>query len=187
MRRLIILMIAVVAACTLLALSVDAATATKKQATMSRTTGTHKAMGTTHGKVIVHRRTVMRHPAVRRAAIRHRVAVVHHKRMAAVRRGAGPKWVCHRVYPHKRVARVSRVRAGAGPTCPAPIVNVPQQAAPVVNVPQQPAPVVNVAAPPPGVGITTDQCNIYVVQGDQLLVIDKNTMCVVKKTTLGSQ
>ena len=88
---------------------------------------------------------------------------------------------CRRHYRHHRPAQAAR---GPMVTCPAPVVNVPQQAAPVVNVPQQAAPVVNVAAPPPGVGITTDSTSIYIVRGNQLMVLDKCTFEVKKTVTL---
>lgn len=69
-------------------------------------------------------------------------------------------------------------------TCPAPVVNVPAQAAPVVNVPQQAAPIVNVPPFPPTVGITMDSCNIYIVKGDNLLILDKNTYCLKQTVPL---
>lgn len=106
------------------------------------------------------------------------------KRKAMSARSArGPKVVCYtpKARKAKRVVRRSRpatVARGPSVTCPAPVVNVPQQPAPVVNVPEGPAPVVNVAAPPPGVAVTVDNCNIYIVQGSQLMVLDKNTYCL---------
>lgn len=112
------------------------------------------------------------------------------KSSMAARRGSGPytyqtksgaKWRCYKVAPKAKRARVSRpARVARGPmvTCPTPVVNVPQQAAPVVNVPQGPAPVVNVPPFPPTVGVTVDNCYIYVVQGDKLMVIDKNSYCL---------
>jgi hypothetical protein len=127
-------------------------------------------------------------PTMSKPAIKHKVST-------AAKKGKGPaiskkakchkvtKWVC----PKKRTVRRSRpAMAARGPVvnCPAPVVNVPQQPAPVVNVPQQPAPVVNVPAPPPTVGITTDNCFIYVVRGDQLMVFDKNTYCLKKTVPL---
>jgi len=36
-------------------------------------------------------------------------------------------------------------------------------------------------------GITVDNCYVYVIRGNELLVIDKNTLCVSKKTTLSSE
>lgn len=83
----------------------------------------------------------------------------------------------------KVVKKATPARAARGPvvTCPAPVVNVPQQAAPVVNVPAQPAPVVNVGPMPPTVGITVDDCSIFIVRENQLIVLDKNTY-EVKKT-----
>lgn len=103
------------------------------------------------------------------------------RKLIAARMARGPKWVCHRVRRHIRKARPATIARGPiinVPQAPAPVVNVPQQAAPVVNVPQQPAPVVNVPAFPPGVAVTVDNCNIYVVQGNQLMVFDKNTFCL---------
>jgi len=95
----------------------------------------------------------------------------------------GVRYRCYPVRKHiRRAARPATV--ARGPVCPAPVVNVPQQAAPVVNVPQQPAPVVNVPAFPPTVGVTVDNCNIYVVQNDQLMIIDKNTYCLKQSVPL---
>jgi hypothetical protein len=65
--------------------------------------------------------------------------------------------------PRKHVP--AGIARGPRVLCPAPVVNVPQQAAPVVNVP----------APEPTVGVATDNCNIYIVRGNQLTVVDKNT------------
>lgn len=136
MRRLMILIVAVLISCSLMVSTADAATPTRK---------------------------------------------------TAIQRKSGCKVKCRTVCPTtKRAVRRAPVRKGAGPVCPAPVVNVPQQPAPVVNVPQQAPPVVNVAAPPPGVGITTDECYIYVVKGDELMVIDKKTMCVVKRSSLST-
>ncbi len=92
------------------------------------------------------------------------------------------KMHCRRVRHHK--AKPAQAARGPVVTCPAPVVNVPQQAAPVVNVPQQAAPVVNVAAPPPGVGITTDNTSIYIVRGNHLMVLDKCTFEVKKTVNL---
>ena len=100
------------------------------------------------------------------------------------RSARGPKWHCYRVKRHVRKARAASVARGPAITCPAPVVNVPQQAAPVVNVPQQAAPVVNVPPFPPTVGVTVDSCNIYIVQGDQLMVLDKNTYCLKQSVPL---
>lgn len=75
----------------------------------------------------------------------------------------------------KRMARPARYARGPVVNCPAPVVNVPEQAAPIVNVPQQPAPVVNVPPSPPTVGITVDNCSIFIVRENQLIVLDKNT------------
>jgi len=108
---------------------------------------------------------------------------VHHKMMKKAA-AAGPGWVCKRVHRHhKMVKKATPARAARGPmvTCPAPVVNVPQQAAPVINVPAQPAPVVNVGPMPPTVGITVDNCSIFIVRENQLIVLDKNTY-EVKKT-----
>lgn len=94
--------------------------------------------------------------------------------------------VCKPVRHVRHVRHVKRAvapRRGAGPT----VLSCPKAPAPVVNIPQQAPPVVNVAAPPPGVGITTDDCSIFIVQGDQLMVLDKNTLCLKKKTTLSGQ
>lgn len=100
------------------------------------------------------------------------------KRMAKPARVAkGPKCPIR----HKRHARPARVARGPMVTCPSPVVNVPQQAAPVVNVAPGPAPVVNIPALPPTVGITVDNCMIYIVRENQLMVLDKNTF-EVKKT-----
>ncbi len=108
------------------------------------------------------------------------------KTSVMAKKGAGPKvtkktkcyrvtkWRCPTKHKAKRYARPAHIARGPVVNCPAPVVNVPQQAAPIVNVPQQPAPVVNVAAPSPTVGITVDNCNIYIVRGDQLTVIDKS-------------
>ena len=87
----------------------------------------------------------------------------------------------------KRVAKPAAVGRGPIVNVPAqaaPIINVPAQAAPIVNVPEQPAPVVNVAAPPPTVGITTDNTMIYIVRGNQLMVLDKCTYEVKKTMSL---
>lgn len=95
--------------------------------------------------------------------------------------------------PKKKVVRPSTpARAARGPVAPvvhvpqqpAPVVNVPAQPAPVVNVPAQPAPVVNVAPSPPTVGITVDNCSIYIVRENQLIVLDKNTYCLKKSVPL---
>ena len=82
----------------------------------------------------------------------------------------------HKTHKMKRVSRPARYARGPVVTCPAPVVNVPQQAAPVVNVPQGPAPVVNVPPMPPTVGITVDDCSIYIVRENQLMILDKNTL-----------
>ena len=88
-----------------------------------------------------------------------------------------------RVYRHRIVRKARPARRARGPivTCPAPVVNVPQQAAPVVNVPQQPAPVVNV---PPSSAIATDANNIYILRGNQLTVLNKCTYECIKSVTL---
>lgn len=102
---------------------------------------------------------------------------------ARIARGPACKAVKHTYYKMtckpkmrtKRASRPARLARGPSVTCPAPVVNVPQQAAPVVNVPQGPAPVVNVPPSPPTVGITVDNCNIYIVRENQLMILDKNT------------
>ena len=82
------------------------------------------------------------------------------------------------------MARPARAARGPAVTCPAPVVNVPQQAAPIVNVPQQPAPVVNVPANPPSTAISVDSCNIYIVRNNQLTILDKNTYQVKQTVPL---
>lgn len=92
----------------------------------------------------------------------------------------------------KTVRRSTPARAARGPVAPvvhvpqqpAPVANVPAQPAPVVNVPAQPAPVVNVPPSPPNVGITVDNCSIYIVRENQLMVLDKNTYCLKKSVPL---
>ena len=137
-------------------------------------------------------------PTLSTPAAKHRVS-------AAAKKGAGPKyarkaastkygtkakcrkvtrWVCPKKSAVRRTARPAAAARGPVVNCPAPVVNVPEQPAPVVNVPQQPAPVVNVPSPPPTVGITTDNCFIYIVRGDQLMVFDKNTYCLKKTVPL---
>jgi hypothetical protein len=175
MRRWVIVLAVVFALSVFAAILADAATTTKMPAkskaavkakcptTAKSSTATKHWKGTTKHK---------------------KHAVAKHKMSAAAKKARGPmyttkcrkvsKWVCPKKHRVKRMARPARIARGPAVTCPAPVVNVPQQAAPVVNVPQQPAPVVNVPASPPTVGITTDNCFIYIVRGDQLMVIDKN-------------
>lgn len=93
---------------------------------------------------------------------------------------------CPMRHHRARPARYARGPIVNCPTPPAPIVNVPQQAAPVVNVPQGPAPVVNIPPNPPGVGITTDSTMIYIVRGNELMILDKCTYEVKKTVTLES-
>lgn len=159
MRRLWIVLAVVFATSLYTAAGVQAAKATTKQKLRHYVSSKHKVTAASSAK-------------------KHKAAVM------AARTAKGPKWVCHRVV--KRHVRKAPARAARGPmvTCPAPVVNVPQQAAPIVNVPQQPAPVVNVAAPSPTVGITVDDCNIYIVQGSQLMVLDKTTYAIKQSVPL---
>lgn len=116
-------------------------------------------------------------PAMKSKTTQHKATM----KSKPARTARGP--VC-KVKHRKKVARRSmpaRVARGPMVTCPAPVVNVPQQAAPVINVPAQAAPVVNVPPAPPTVGITVDNCSIFIVRENQLTVLDKNTY-EVKKT-----
>jgi|GEM_PF-2926189 len=126
MRKLLIILVAVIAASLVLTAVVQAAQCTTKP-------GIHKNAKMTH-----------------KATVAHKAKMVKHCKAMPARAARGPRFAC-----------------------PAPVVNVPAQAAPVVNVPSQPAPVVNVAAPPPGVAVSSDYNNIYVLRGDQLYVLDK--------------
>ena len=88
--------------------------------------------------------------------------------------------VCRPVRRHVRRAPV-----GAGPVV-RPVVNVP---APTVTCPN---PQVNVAAPNvtfppvnvPTVGVTVDDCNIYIVRENELLVLGKTDMCLKRRVPL---
>jgi hypothetical protein len=119
---------------------------------------------------------------VKRHMVKRYMLMKRHAKAAGFARG--PKWRCYRVKRFVRHARPARVARGPIVTCPAPVVNVPQQPAPVVNVPQQAAPVVNVPAFPPTVGITVDTCNIYIVQGNQLMILDKTTYALKQTVPL---
>lgn len=157
MRRLWILLAVVFATSLLTTAGLEAATTTKRSG--SKITAKQKAAATKWAKSSKRTST-------------------------AASRARGPKWRCYRVSTTARRARPAAAARGPVVTCPAPVVNVPQQAAPVVNVPQQAAPIVNVPPNPPTVGVTVDNCYIYIVQNDQLMVIDKNTYCLKKTVPL---
>jgi hypothetical protein len=164
MRKLWIVLAAVFATSLLMTAGVDAA----KYSTKSK--AHHKVTAKMHCKTMMHHK------------------MMHHKKMMKkaipAKAARGPVWVCKKVYRHhKMIRRAKAAGVARGPmvTCPAPVVNVPQQAAPIVNVPAQAAPVVNIPASPPTVGITVDSCSIFIVRENQLIVLDKNTY-EVKKT-----
>ena len=165
MRKLWIVLAAVFAASVFMTAGVDAAKYPIKYKARHYVAAKHRAS------------TTMHHKLMRRAM--HLKMI---KKAVAARTARGPAWVCKRVYRH-HLRRSMAARAARGPivTCPAPVVNVPAQAAPVVNVPAQPAPVVNIPPSPPTVGITVDNCSIFIVRENQLIVLDKNTY-EVKKT-----
>lgn len=79
------------------------------------------------------------------------------------------------------VTRYVHVPAAAGA---GPVVNVPQQPAPIVNVPQQPAPVVNIPPTPPNTAVTVDSNFIYIIRDNQLLILDKNGLCLKQSVML---
>lgn len=81
----------------------------------------------------------------------------------------------------KVVTRYVPVPAAAGA---GPVVNVPQQPAPIVNVPQQPAPVVNIPPTPPNTAVTVDSNFIYIIRDNQLLILDKNGLCLRQSVML---
>lgn len=110
--------------------------------------------------------------------VRHKVTVKH--------RMTTKKKMAVRCPVKKKRSMPARTARGPMVTCPSPVVNVPQQAAPIVNVPQQPAPVVNIPPEQPGVGVTTDAANIYVVRGNQLIILDKRCYEVRNTVTLPS-
>lgn len=86
----------------------------------------------------------------------------------------------------RRVARVAQpAKVAAGPVVKAPVINVPAcPACPqaVVNVPQQPAPQVFA----PQTAITTDDCYVYIVRDNDMLVLDKNTFCLKSRIALNN-
>jgi|GEM_PF-1257377 len=180
MRRLWIVLAVVFATSLYAAAGVQAATTgTTKSKLTHKMTAKQKVMAAKWAKS--HKKSSLAARKARGPMWKSHVVKRHAKAASFAR---GPKWRCYRVTKHVRHAKPARVARGPILTCPAPIVNVPQQAAPVVNVPQQPAPVVNVPAFPPTVGITVDACNIYIVQGNQLMILDKNTYCLKKTVPL---
>jgi len=170
MRRLWIVLAAAFALTTLVAVGGQAATGTKSKSgkMTSKQKATAKVWATSKSSAA---RTA-RGPAVKK----------NRKPSSYTRYSNGTKYRCYRVKPVRRVARrVSKPATVArGPA--APVINVPQQPAPVVNIPQQPAPVVNVPPCPMTAGVTVDECYIYIVQNNQLMVIDKKSYCL--KTTV---
>lgn len=92
------------------------------------------------------------------------------------------KVVCRRV--HKKARRIVRpARMGAGPAIK-PVVNCPAVTCPN---PQVNVAAPNVTCPPvnvPTVGITVDDCNIYIVQENELLVLGKNDFCLKRRVSL---
>lgn len=179
MRRLWIVLAVVFAMSIFATAGVQATTGTTKSKARYHVTSKKKLMAAKwirhHRKGSMAARTA-RGPMIKKF-LKKRAAM--HARFAK-----GPKWRCYRVKTHVRRARAARVARGPMVTCPSPIVNVPAQAAPVVNVPQGPAPVVNIPAFPPTVGVTVDSCNIYIVQGNQLMILDKNTYCLKQTVPL---
>lgn len=173
MRRLWIVLAVVFAATTLGAAGVQAATGSSKSKYGSKMSAKQKATAKVWAKSQAARSA--RGPAAKKSPSKY------------TRYAHGSKYRCYRASGAKRYVRRARPASAArGPVVnvPAPIVNVPAQAAPVVNVPQGPAPVVNVPPFPPAVGVTVDNCNIYIVQNDQLMVIDKNTYCLKQTVPL---
>jgi Tfp pilus assembly protein PilE len=160
MRKLLIVLAVVFALSVFAAALAQAVTATTKMPAKSKMTAKAKC------------------PTMHRAS-----TTAKHKTMASKKPKCYKvtKWHCPKKHTVRRAARPAAAARGPVVTCPSPVVNVPQRPAPVVNVPQQAAPIVNVPASPPTVGITVDNCFIYVVRENQLMVIDKNTY-ELKKT-----
>ena len=194
MRKLVLVLAVVFAATIITAAIVAAATSTTKS---GQTTVAKKQVAKTAGKTVAK-------PAAKKKSMPSKAArgpskkfykgyKITKKASMRARMGSGPKrhyakrsckLVCKPRVKAKRMARPARAARGPAVTCPAPVVNVPQQAAPIVNVPQQPAPVVNVPANPPSTAISVDSCNIYIVRNNQLTILDKNTYQVKQTVPL---
>ncbi len=176
MRRWVILLAAVFALSVLTAALADAATTKMPAKAKAKTSIKAKCPTMSKAKVST--------PAKKGAGPKYAKKAASTKYAKKAKCHKVTKWVCPKKHKVRKAARPAMAARGPVVTCPAPVVNVPQQPAPVVNVPQQPAPVVNVPASPPTVGITTDNCFIYIVRGDQLMVFDKNTYCLKKTVPL---
>lgn len=196
MHRWGIVLAVVFALSVLSAALVPAATTATKMPSKAKVTAKAKCP-TVARPAVAKRAATATHKYAKSAARKYKThAVLKHRMSAPAKKGAGPRmtgkakcrkvtrWVCPKKPVVRRTARPAAAARGPMVNCPAPVVNVPEQPAPVVNVPQQPAPVVNVASPPPTVGITTDNCFIYIVRGDQLMVLDKNTYELKKTISL---
>lgn len=167
MRRLLMVLVAALIAAALLATGLEA-----------RTYRTSK-FRTRHVMVSKHRVGTTRAMRVHRVARVHRV--IRHRKMSMLRRHARVAMICHVVRRHRIALRPRAAMPAAGPKEPT-VVNCP---APTVSVPPAsvtcPAPQVNMQ---PSVGITVDNCNIYIVRENELWVVGKDDLCVKKKATL---
>jgi len=113
---------------------------------------------------------------------RHRTHAVRMTRHKARSCKTVKRVVCR---PVRHVRHVRRAPIGSGPVI-RPVVNVPAPAVTCPN-PQVHVAAPNVTFPPlnvPTVGITVDDCNIYIVRENELLVLGKTDMCLKRRVPL---